>query len=950
MTTLSIIVYGNGDLYYQYFKAICLSLGGGTYPALIKLSILLAGTSVLFSYVMKRDLSEIIKWLASVYVVIYILFLPQVTVEIIDRVSGDPPKAYTVDHVPLGLAVFASVSTSLSDVLTQLTEMNFTMPDDLRYQKNGMIFASEMVRAASQFQITDARFDGNIQGFIHQCVFYDILLKKYSMNDLLEEKNIWALVTKRASPARGFIYTDASQLSQFTTCSDSVTQLTQDWVNAVEDAKQRYGSRLFSGATDPKEQLKKYLDISFGYLTSVSGQADKIMKQTLLANAIERGVLRMGATLNATAALQSYAFVRGQEQKRLTNTTVGEMAAYWLPLIKNNLELILYGSFIFVVLLSVFPFGAATLKSYLYTLVWVQLWPPLYAVLNLTVSYYAQRESLAATGKIISLQTLPGLLQVNTDIAGLAGYLSMSVPALAGGLLWGMHSLLQVSQYVGGMTQSAASVGAGEAVTGNIGFGNTNFGNHNAFNTSNNHVDTNARVSTGASMLQLADGSQLSVMPNGNEAVNMQNSISNIGASVDFSNAYRTSFTEGADHATSAAKQDNNNYSKATNAALRSAYDIANHLNKSDASGESWSLNATSGVTNAFNKVKGITNDLSNRLNISTDEAANLAASIYADGKAGLSGSIGASVGKSSGGDGFSPIQVGAKASADFSLSGSLGGSRTATHNSSTHQGNLYSEAKAFLDNEHYSENVDTIARAAQDKSLRTNNEEGNRLVDSMAASFDTAESYRQDMQSNLQQADTYRINASKAEEYASRVGIAGQQELTEFIAKQPNRDGVGTLGTSSVAAVMHTPELRDKYINQFMKEHFDGLEKPGQHHLPSSSQAVEKIYHQNNQSIKDDNVIHQVNQQNRSAIGKQGVSKGLIPNQLVDHSIKKQVENDQAIHRHQVAEVNKEVNQAGEVIKTQVEQEKTQKRHGGLAHDFVFDIDTKNHDQDRKH
>jgi len=945
MATLPVIVYGNGDLYAQYFNAIVLSFGASTYSTLIKLSILLAGMSVLFSHVMKRDLMDIIKWIGHVYVVIYILFLPKVTVEILDRVAGNKP--YTVANVPLGLAVFSSVTTTLSDALTQLTEMNFTMPDDLRYHKSGMIFASQLVRAASQFEITDSRFDGNIQGFIHQCVFYDILFKKYSINDLLETNNIWSLVSRKASPARGFIYTDENNLSEFTTCQASIPQLTADWEKAADAAKAKYASVLFSGAPNPKDTLRKYLDISYGYLVNLSGQADQIMKQNLMANAIERGVIKMGAVVDATAALQSYAYVRAQEQKRLTNQTVGEMAAYWLPLIKNDLELILYGAFIFVVLLSVFPFGVATLKSYIYTLIWIELWSPLYAVLNLTTSYYAQSKSLAATAGSVSLSTLPGLLQVNADIAGLAGYLSMSVPAIAGGLLWGMHSILQVSQYVGGMTQSAAGVGAGEAVTGNIGFGNTNFGNHNAFNTSSNHVDTNLRVSTGASSLQLSDGSQLSVMPDGHEALNMQNTISNIGASVDFSSAYRTSYMESADRATTSARQDQHHYSESTNAAMRNVYEVASHLNKSEGSGESWSLNASSGVSKAFGNVQRITQDLADRLHVSYNEAANLAASIYADGKAGVSAHAGFSAGSdTSGGLGsLSPIKAGVSGGIDGSLSGNLGASRTATHNSSTDTGSVYSTAKDFLQDHHYSENVDIISRASQDKSLRTNNETGNRLLDSMSSSFDKAESFRHDMQSNLQLSDTYRANASKAEEFAARVGVTGQQELMEYIANQPNRDGTDKLGAASVPGVMRNPELREKYINQFMNEHRTELEKGWSHGLPASQQAVERTYRHNNHAVQNASQINKVNQQNHDNIAEKGHSQGLSQNQLIDRSIKQQVTDAMVDHAQEIHQKNAQTNQDGNAIKEKFQQEKSRERHGGLTRDFVFDIDTKNHE-----
>lgn len=78
MKTLAVIVYGNGDIYAQYLNAIARSFGTSTYSTLIKLSILLAGMTVLFSQVMKRDVMDVIKWIGHVYLVIYILFLPKV--------------------------------------------------------------------------------------------------------------------------------------------------------------------------------------------------------------------------------------------------------------------------------------------------------------------------------------------------------------------------------------------------------------------------------------------------------------------------------------------------------------------------------------------------------------------------------------------------------------------------------------------------------------------------------------------------------------------------------------------------------------------------------------------------------------------------------------------------------------------------------------------------------
>src|SRR5262249_42519205 len=266
---------------------------------------------------------------------------------------------------------------------------------------------------------------------IHQCVFYDLLLNKYSAQDLLNTPHIWQFVTQNTSPARSFMYRHT-----VTTCKVGAQSLTHDWQTAIDQAADRYGARLFPGNAQAKTQLLQYLPISYSFLTNLSEDASGIIQQNMMANALQNGILGWSARSNAPAALESYAFNKAQQQNRIGNRTIGDMAAYWLPLLKNVLEGILYGAFVFVFLLLMFPFGFSVLKHYTFALIWLQLWPPLYAVVNLYTSFYAQQHSQAAitlgnSAQALSLSTQSGLAQVNSDMAGLAGYISLSVPALA---------------------------------------------------------------------------------------------------------------------------------------------------------------------------------------------------------------------------------------------------------------------------------------------------------------------------------------------------------------------------------------------------------------------------------------------------------------------------------------------------------------------------------------
>jgi hypothetical protein len=422
--TLPIITYGGGDVLREFFNAIVLSLGDQSFKTLMRLSLLLGGIWALLDSITRRNLMLNARFICLYILVTNLFFVPKVAVEIIDRTQSG--KVYAVDHVPLGLAVMANMTSVIGDSLTQLTEKNFTLPDDLRYGKTGMVMAANLVTAASQFQISDSAFSANLQSYVQQCVFYDLLLHKYSQNDLLNTPNLWGFLREHGSPARAFLYNNT-----VTICKEGATQLNTDWTAAIEATAAKYASQVLNNSDNAKANLLSYLPTSYHFLTNLSNSATEILQQNLMASSINESLQHWGAATNSAAALESFALAKAQTQKRMSNQTVGDMAAYWLPLMKTCFEGVLYGAFIFIFLLALFPFGLGVLRNYLAALMWVQLWAPLYAILNLIISFYARSKSLALASGGLSLSALGGLAQVNADMAGLAGYLSLSVPLIA---------------------------------------------------------------------------------------------------------------------------------------------------------------------------------------------------------------------------------------------------------------------------------------------------------------------------------------------------------------------------------------------------------------------------------------------------------------------------------------------------------------------------------------
>jgi conjugal transfer mating pair stabilization protein TraG len=419
MATLSIIVYGNGEFFKEYFSAIAASFGANTFSTLTRLAVVFSSFLVAYSYILKRDIAVMFKWVGMFYLATHVLFLPKVWVQIIDRINQQ--HTYLIDKVPLGLAAIASYTSVVGDELTQLVEMNFPMPDDLTYEKTGVVMASRILATASQANIADAQFSNNLKNFLDQCVFYDLLLNKYSISQLINSPNIWQLISESASPARAFTYDQQTIL-----CRTGAEKLNAEWNRVINDEMALYGTQLFPTENDGQKAFKTYLTISYQFLTHAPDDAAHIMQQNMLINAINSDLIHLDPTP--------------------PHDSMGKKIADWLPLMKNAFEAILYACFIFIVLLTFFPFGLSVIKKYICGLLWLQLWAPLYAVVNLICSYSARVQSLAFLKQTsaITLKNHAALSHINQGIIDLAGYLALSIPVLVTCVVYGLsHSITQ---------------------------------------------------------------------------------------------------------------------------------------------------------------------------------------------------------------------------------------------------------------------------------------------------------------------------------------------------------------------------------------------------------------------------------------------------------------------------------------------------------------------------
>ena len=135
-----------------------------------------------------------IRWFLRTLIV-YLCLMVTVT----DRFDPGLPSP-TVANVPIGLALVASITTTVGDRFTDLTETAFSLPTDLEYQENGFIFGSKIFRDSMSFRVTDTTFSENLSGYIRNCVFFDLLEHRYSVTDLRETNDLWTFITTTHAP------------------------------------------------------------------------------------------------------------------------------------------------------------------------------------------------------------------------------------------------------------------------------------------------------------------------------------------------------------------------------------------------------------------------------------------------------------------------------------------------------------------------------------------------------------------------------------------------------------------------------------------------------------------------------------------------------------------------------------------------------------------------------
>lgn len=528
----AVYVLSGGEFLTAIFNGVAVLMGTTEWASMFRIAALMSVMVLFATYIRGHDPLEVLKFIAFFMFLTSVLIIPKRTVQIIDR--SDATSVHTVANVPLGLAAPAKFITGIGTALTEGFETVFHTPDSATYSKTGMLFGANLVGTATDFAFRNGDLAELFTAYVRNCVVGDMLLNhKYSFQELMNTEDPYSLIFSKPSPLRGVMVPYGNTMANregFWTCQELATgvlqpQLTTDTQNGGK-TWDYYVARLTGGKPNASALFGTLLGDSYSYYYGGGSGASQIMRQTVVMNGLKQGIASTSAQNGDAAGLVNLASQSSYTKMRLSQATSTSIATTYLPLLNTVLLAMVIGLFPVIILLaSIHTLTMEVLKGYIFTLIYLQAWGPMFAILNYAVSMYLTGK----TGTLsFSLSNLSVIQQTHADIGSIAGWLSLSIPFLAWGIVKGLGSAVsQAGNYLGTAMNSTASSESSRA-----GDGSWAFNNLQTDNVAGNKWDTNYASRSGMAMTQMGNGATATRTRDGSTVLETSQAMSKLATEV----------------------------------------------------------------------------------------------------------------------------------------------------------------------------------------------------------------------------------------------------------------------------------------------------------------------------------------------------------------------------------------------------------------------------------
>ncbi|HAG3417252.1 TPA: conjugal transfer mating pair stabilization protein TraG [Salmonella enterica] len=816
----AVYVLSGGEFLTAIFNGVAVLMGTTEWASMFRIAALMSVMVLFATYIRGHDPLEVLKFIAFFMFLTSVLIIPKRTVQIIDR--SDATSVHTVANVPLGLAAPAKFITGIGTALTEGFETVFHTPDSATYSKTGMLFGANLVGTATDFAFRNGDLAEIFTAYVRNCVVGDMLLNhKYSFQELMNTEDPYSLIFSKPSPLRGVMVPYGNTMANregFWTCQELATgvlqpQLTTDTQNGGK-TWDYYVARLTGGKPNASALFGTLLGDSYSYYYGGGSGASQIMRQTVVMNGLKQGIASTSAQNGDAAGLVNLASQSSYTKMRLSQATSTSIATTYLPLLNTVLLAMVIGLFPVIILLaSIHTLTMEVLKGYIFTLIYLQAWGPMFAILNYAVSMYLTGK----TGTLsFSLSNLSVIQQTHADIGSIAGWLSLSIPFLAWGIVKGLGSAVsQAGNYLGTAMNSTASSESSRA-----GDGSWAFNNLQTDNVAGNKWDTNYASRSGMAMTQMGNGATATRTQSGASVYDTTGAISRLPTDIQLDRSAVSGFQRQQREAESQLQSLSNSLSHSASTGTSQLSQWASQRGSSDTVSRGADNSVSANEATAISKMQSaITrhardNNISqaDSLRMAMEQSQNLSASAgvgaYAkfDSNRQFAGKI---LGFASG------VSVGGDLHGKVDYNGQNGSS----HGTSADMSNRISSTKDFSaqDLKDIRHGVDVVAsHRTTDNSSHTDNASGS-LLNQMAATFSDMRTQASQYSDTQNRSHEYAQMASFVENNSAAIRSNATQEFVEY-AKQNHPDAERVLtDVSSPEARAEREALAGRFVEERM-------------------------------------------------------------------------------------------------------------------------------------
>lgn len=779
MAVDTVYVMAGGAYMAQIFNGVATMVGTSAWDSMMRIVMLISGMSALAMYMRAHDPKELVKFVAFMILITSVLLIPKRSVQIIDR--SDPTGVYRVDNVPLGLAVPAKFITSIGTDITEIYERLFHLPDSLMYSKTGMLYGADLVGHVSDVMTVNGDLAELMGMYVKNCVIGDILLNhKYSFQELMNSRDPYTLIFRQPSPLRGVMVpygNSEAQQEGFWTCEMLAKNVLMPKLGidtTTGGATWEYTvRRLFGGAPNANVLYATLLGDSYNYYYQGGQTAGQLMRTSVVMNALRNGISAYSAQSGDTASLVNLSSSSSYNKMRLSWATSGSIGVKFLPLMNTILLALIFALFpITILLATIHALTIGMLKNYIFSIIYLQSWPPMFAILNSAATFYLRGKT---GGTEFNLANLASIQEMHSDIGLVAGWLTLSIPFIAYGIVKGMGSVVsQAGNYLGTAINSSATASSSQAADGTWAFNNMQ-----TDNVSGNKWDTNYSHREGQTTQQLASGASVTQTASGQMVYDSSTAMSRLPVSIKGSDVTASTLQDMARRADVQASSAQHGYQSSVNSGWNQLSQFSTQTGNSATLSSGTDSGMTANQSQAVAKMQNAVSTVAKNQGISKREAYEMLMNnqVSSGYTAGIKGSIG----------GNTPAVFNVKAGGEIYIdtnksdrdSITKGTQEGGSRNTDYHSGQNVQAQKDFR------EGWDVLESERMSHGTSQNDNTANSDVDQFAATLSVSQnSYDQYMTSRTRSQE-YSEMASLAKSHSAQIDSNFDQQFVNYVMEK---------------------------------------------------------------------------------------------------------------------------------------------------------------------